>query len=367
MLAPAILCFSFTAVSVHGLTLLGSVQVNTGIEYDSNANRAPSDGSLGIDEVPRGGPLFRGLLRGELAYLGTRQLMRLQLQAGGKIFLLPTLQDQNVGVVAASYDHSAQVGRVRLGGALDYYDAYQAPAAPLDSRAFLSLSGLLRMTGTRPLGKKELHRMDGGLDLGGLLFMFKPNHSYNYLGPTLAARFGTSLHAGDPELGHDFNLGLQLRVDYRSYLNYLSASSGRNDVFIQAGAHLTWQGPLLAQLGYSAQLVLANLDEESYKRHLLLGKIAFRIPGDLYVTLKTQISLLQGVRGLSNPIISNIDDDYHSMVLFDVERPLPHGFAFLIRYTGYFSLPAESIPLYQRHTACLGASYTWKRKRKGEG
>ena len=70
--------------------------------------------------------------------------------------------------------------------------------------------------------------------------------------------------------------------------------------------------------------------------------------------------------GLYVPV-SNIDDDNRSLALLHIERPLPHGLSFVLRYTGYFSLPGDrsggsgaATESYQRHTGYLGLSYSYK-------
>lgn len=356
------LLFSASPVA---LALAGGVSADAGIEYDSNASRvgqdATPDPTTGLGGV-RSGPLLRSILGGQLGYSSATQRLRLSLQAGGKVFLLPTLQDQNVGVILASYDHGAQLlpdGKLRLGGFVDYYDALQAPAALSESRDFRSLSFGARLTGVRPLDAAPQHRFDGGLDAGMQYFAFKPDSSFSFLAPSMTAHLNALLHAGDPELGHDFDVATHLRIDYRGYM------FGRTDLFIQGGGGVTWQGPLLLQLGYMLQLALSNQQNESYQRHLATVKLAFRIPGDFYVTGKTQLNLLQGASGLFVPV-SNIDDDNRSLALLDIERPLPRGFALTLRYTGYFSLPGEhSVDgAYQRHTAYLGFAYAYRTKRR---
>lgn len=347
------------------LSLAGVVNADAGVEYDSNGSRiSPSPAS---DLVVRGGPLFRGTAGGQLAYAGERQRLRAQLQVGGKVFLLPNLQDQNVGVVLASYEHGLRLlpeGHLRLLGFADYYDAFQAPATLTESRDFRSLSGGARLAGTREMAAAPQHRVDGGVDLGVQYFAFKPDEAFTFLAPSVATRLNLLLHAGDPELGHDFDLGVHLRADYRGYM------FGRNDLFIQGGGGLTWQGQVLLQLGYMVQLALSSIDGESYQRHLIQSKLSFRLPGDFYVTAKAQINLLQGAPGLYVPV-SNIDDDNRSLALLHIERPLPHGLGLVLRYTGYFSLPGErtggsgvATESYQRHTGYLGLSYAYKAKRR---
>jgi hypothetical protein len=342
-------------------SLVGGVNADAGVEYDSNAGRVSPGGDVAV----RGGPLLRGTLGAQLGYARGRQRLRGQLQIGGKVFLLPSLQDQNVGVLLGSYEHGAQLlaeGRLRLAGFVDYYDAFQAPASLTESRDFRSLSAGLRLSGAREVPSAPQHRFDGGLDLGMQYFAFKPDAAFTFLAPSLAARLSALLHAGDPELGHDFDLSAHLRADYRGYL------FGRTDLFIQAGGSLTWQGPLLLQAGYMAQLALSNTDGESYQRHLVHAKLGIRVPGDLYVTAKAQLNLLQGAPGLYVPV-SNIDDDNRSLALLDIERPLPRGFGLVLRYTGFFSLPGErsvqdAMGSYQRHTGYLGVSYAYRTRKR---
>ena len=81
--------------------LAGSLSADLGAEYDSNANRALSDGSLG--EYPQAGPLLRVLGTGLLRYAEGRQRLNLQLIAGGKLFLLPEVWDQSIGVVQLNW------------------------------------------------------------------------------------------------------------------------------------------------------------------------------------------------------------------------------------------------------------------------
>ena len=342
-------------------SLAAGVNADAGIEYDSNANRI----SPGGDTPVRSGPLLRGTVGGQLGYGRGRQRLRAQLQVGGKVFLLPSLQDQNVGVILGNYEHGAQLdanGRLRLSGFADYYDAFQAPASLVESRDFRTLSLGLRLSGAREVASAPQHRFDGGLDLGVQYFAFKPDAAFTFLAPSAAARISALLHAGDPELGHDIDLSAHLRADYRGYM------FGRTDLFIQTGGSVTWQGPLLLQAGYMLQLALSNTDGESYQRHLVSAKLGFRLPGDFYVTGKAQLNLLQGAPGLYVPV-SNIDDDNRSLGLIDIERPLPRGFGLVLRYTGYFSLPADRSGVdpqgsYQRHTAYLGASYAYRTRKK---
>ncbi len=330
--------------------LSGTVATDAGIEYDSNPARVPSDGSLGL--LPQGSPLVRGLLSGSLAYAGPKQRLRISATTTGKVFLTGEQQQQNVLVAQFGYEHGAKLGRSLIVGTIDYYDAFQAAAPQYLERDFRSLAAGGRFQSVRPI--EGGHRWDGILHLTGQLFHYKPDPLQSFVGPSLFAKLGGRVHAGDPELGHDFDLSVQGRGDYRIY------GPVRHDVFVSVGASIQWQGPLLIQLGYSAQVNLSSTELESYQRHLPMLKVAFHLPGELFVTMKGQLNLQKSALGLTVPIQS-IDEDNRSLVLLDLERPLPKGFAISARYCGYFSLPKDGTSPYQRHTALLNVSYRFVR------
>ncbi|MBL8636146.1 MAG: hypothetical protein JNM40_23175 [Myxococcales bacterium] len=330
--------------------LSGTVAADAGIEYDSNPARVPSDGSLGVD--PQGAPLFRGLLAGTLGYFGPKQRLRLSATTTGKVFFTPEAQAQNVFVAQLGYEHGAKLGRTLILGTIDYYDAFQADAPTYLKRDFRSVSAGVRFHSQKPL--ENGHRIDGGLQLTGQLFDYKPDPLQSFVGPSLQAKLGGRIHAGDPELGHDVDLGLQSRADLRFY------GPVRSDVFIAISTSIQWQGPLLIQLGYTAQINLSSSELESYQRHLPMLKVAFHLPGELFVTMKGQLNLQKAAPGLTFPIQS-IDEDNRSVALLDLERPLPKGFAISARYTGYFSLPSDGTSPYQRHTGLLNFSYRFAR------
>lgn len=335
--------------------LSASLSVDTGLEYDSNVHRAEGAGSVGA-------PLLRGMVGGQLQQAGGRHRLRLSLQGGGKIFFLPAAQAANVGVVQLSMEEAAQLGRLRLGVVLDYYDSYQQGGPSRDLRA---ASTGLRLGGGAPL--LDRHSIDGSVDVTGQLFQYKPDSRYTFLAPSLQGRLMARLHAGDPELGHDFDVGLSARADYRGY------GYGRTDLYVQAGASAAWVGPVLIQIGYMVQLNLSSsgptmqnpdLLPESYQRHLVLAKLGARLPGELYLTLKGQIGLLLSAPGLLVPV-ATIDEENRSLVMADVERPLPRGLALSLRYTGYFNvaLSGGSEAPYQRHTIGLALSYRLRGRR----
>jgi hypothetical protein len=337
----------------------GGVVAETAAEFDSNAQRIAS-----CTRCPTS-PLVRLKLGGHLQQQGGRHRLRLHLDVAGKIFLLPDAQDQNVGVVQLSYEEWAQLGRLRLAGILDYFDAYQQGSPGPYSRDVRVGSTGMRLAGGRPLGSG--HSLDGGLDMIGQLFIYKPHTAdpgalpptqtprvcfsgcYDFVGPAAIGRLVTRLHAGDPELGHDFEINAAGRLDYRLY------RSDRQAWFVETGAAATWIGKVLLQLGYTYQLNLATEPGESYQRHLILVKLAARLPGDFYMTAKGQLNLIMSAPELLIPVVS-IDEENRSLALLDIEKPLPRGFAVAARYAAYFDLAGG----YQRHTASIGLSYRFR-------
>lgn len=326
--------------------LSGSVSADTGLEYDTNPARVPSDGSLGV--LPTGAPLFRGLLSGKLAVTGPVHRLRLSATTTGKVFLTQVQQPQNVLVAQFDYDHGARIGQSFVGGFVEYYDAFQAEAPVYLSRDFRSLSAGGRFQATKRYDAGR--RLDGNIRVNGHFFHYKPDSLQSFLAPVVYTQLGARFHAGDPDLGHDFDLSWFGKAEYRTY------GPVRADLFLFVGTSVQWQGPLLVQLGYSVQLNLSTMTLESYQRHLPFAKFAFRLPGDFFVTAKVQLNLVKAAPGLTVPIQS-IDEDNRSLALLDLERPLPKGFSLSARYTGYFDLPAERAAPYHRHTVLANLSY----------
>ena len=344
--------FALCGLLVLGLpnALAGGVVADAGVEYDSNPARLPSDGSLG--QWPTGSVLFRGLVSGNLAYGGPVQRLRIHATTAGKVLFSKEHQGQNTLVAQFGYDHGARIGRSFLGGFFDYHDALQAEAPVYVSRDFRSLAGGGRLQTVRSYAAGR--RLDFSVKGIGHFFHYKPDSLQSFVGPSFFTQLVGRLHRGDPELGDDFDLALSGKVEYRTY------GPVRSDVFLSFSASAQWQGPFLVQTGYSAQINLSTVGLESYQRHLPFAKVAFTLPGELFMTLKVQLNLVKSAPGLTVPI-QNIDEDNRSLALLDLEKPLPKGFAFGARYTGYFSLPSDGAAPYQRHTGLLNANYRFAR------
>ncbi len=348
---------AFVAGLSPAAALQGALSVATGLEYDSNANRAETAGPDA--GTPQGSPLLRLMAMGRLQQRGPRHLLNLQLTAGGKVFFFPQVFDQNIGVVQLGYEEGAQFQRLRISAVLDYHDAYQAPTSDsLRARDFRAATTGMRLSGTTAVSRS--HRLDATLDLSGVLFMYKPASQESFVAPSAQLRLASRSHAGDPELGHDIEVGLSGRFDYRGYFY------GRQDDFIQTGATLDWAGRVLLQIGYTFQLNLSNVNQESYQRHLVLAKGVAALPLDLTLTVKGQINLLRSHDPFLETPIGSIDEENRSLAMLDLERPLRRGFSLSARYTGYFDVGtvSGSDAAYQRHTVCLTATYRYTARRK---
>lgn len=369
MIAP----LSALALSVAApLALDGTVTAETGAEYDSNANRAvayaapPAPMNGAAPPTPVGSPLWRLQVGGRLRHAAGRHRLRLSLDLGGKVFFLREARSQDIGVVMLGVEEGGALGRLRLSVFANYFDAYQrGGAAPAPDQVDATQRDFrlgelgLRLGAGRGLAG-ALQSIDGGVDVLGQLFQFKPDNAYTYLAPSLQPRLSLRWHRGDPELGQDFDLTVAGRFDYRRY-PLDGRGTGRDDIFLQGGATFGFSGPLVAQLGYQLQENLSTLVQESYQRHVVLAKVAVRVPLDVYLTCKGQLNLFQSSRppAVGQPPQPIIEDDNRSLVLLDLSRPLPRGFAALARYAFYFTasgLGGTELS-YQRHTVFLGLSY----------
>lgn len=341
------------------LALDGSLVAETGPEFDSNANRA-----LPTDAVAS--PLWRLQLGGRLRHSTARHRLRLSLDVGGKLFALPAARGQDVGVLALSFEDGGPLGPLRLSTFGSYFDAYQRGSG--DEARDLRLGALgLRLAGARAASTSgtsgAFTGVEGAVDVLGEAFQYKPDDRYTYATPSLQPRLTLRWHRGDPELGQDLDLTLSARLDHRRY--FLDERDlTRGDLFAQAGATFGFSGPVVVQAGYLYQNNRSTLYQESYQRHVVLAKLAFRLPHDFYVTLKGQLNLFFNNLFTSGnqPPPSSLEDDNRSLALLDIERPLPRGFALLLRYAAYFSVRGAELP-YQRHTLALTVSYRLRRAR----
>lgn len=363
------------------LALDGVVTAETGIEYDSNATRGV------VETEPQcppqmpcyptarlGSPLWRLQLGGKLRHSAGAHRLRLSLDLGGKLFLREAARSQDIWVVVLGVEEGGQLGRLRLSAFANYFDAYQRGNEPLPGlvdptqRDFRLGEVGLRLTSGRSYSG-ALQGIDGGVDVLGQLFQFKPDNNYTYLAPSLQPRLTLRWHRGDPELGQDFDLSLTGRFDYRRYpLEARGPGTGRDDAFLQGGATVGVTGAVLAQLGYLFQGNLSTLTDESYQRHVLMAKVAVRVPWELYLTCKGQLNIFQSLRPADAPPPpqANIEDDNNrSLLLLDVSRALPRGFDVLVRYAFYFTASGlgSSDLSYQRHTVYLGLGYRFRQSR----
>ena len=70
------------------------------------------------------------------------------------------------------------------------------------------------------------------------------------------------------------------------------------------------------------QLNLSTTELESYQRHLPFVKIAFPLPGELFVTAKAQLNLVKSDTRTTVPL-QNIDEDNRSLALLTSSARCP--------------------------------------------
>jgi hypothetical protein len=362
---------------VHGLVTLAVVrfglQLSLGPEYDSNANRAEVVANVASPDRAIGSFLLRSTASGQLSWRSGPNLLRTSAGVGGKVFFNPAVADQTVFVVQAAAEDRVRVARflhVALNG--DYYDAWQLPAEPMRHRDFRTGSAIARLYFVDRLGEVQLSGGYRG-------FQYKPDHDSDFDAVQASANSITRSHFGRNG-DHELDLFASYHFEQRLFAGLsqynqcplggeitddcLLPGRRRRDTFEEGGIELTYVGPLLVALGYGAQLNTSNSFGQSLLRNMLTLKVAFRLPGSLYATLKAQLFITKYLDPVLLDHVFNsqtfvtIDDENRNAVLVDLERPIPAiGLAVNARYSVYTNELTTTNDSFLRQVIYVGLTY----------
>jgi hypothetical protein len=372
--------------AVHAVWLLAalklSLQLELGPEYDSNANRAEVIRNAPTGDTPTGSFLLRTTIRGGLTWRAGPNLLRVGALVGGKVFFSPAVQDQNVIVGQINVEDRVQLHRaVDLGVSGSYYDAKQLPVITdcmvrsCDRhRDFRSGSAVLR------LGFRD---GPGALALWGGYrgFEWKPDPAFDFQAGQAGASSLLKLHVGPPDGEHEIDLAATYHFERRQYpgpqevngcmpgepLRDTCITFGtdrRGDWFHDAMVELTYVTKVLASVGYGVQLNQSNSFGQSLLRHIITVKLAFRLPWEIYVTLKGQLLLNRYLdpilldRQVNSQTFISIEDENRNAVVIDLERPFSRiGLALNARYSLYTNELSDSPVSFLRQVVYLGLTY----------
>ena len=366
------------AVVRFGLTL------SLGPEYDSNANRAEVVANAESPDSPTGSFLLRTTGNGQFLWRQGANQLRLSAGIGGKIYFNPAVFDQDVlalqlgaedRVRVAPFLHLALVG--------DYYDAWQLDVAPYRHFDFRSGSALARVYFVDRLGEVTLSGGYRG-------FQYKPDPYFDFQAAQATAYGVARAHFGAND-DHELDVAATWHLERRYFSGVVeefqqnneldpmlrcaygheildrclvAGSALRADWFQEMGLELTYVGPLLAAVGYGIQLNQSNSFGQSLLRQLVTVKLSYRLPWNLYATVKAQLYITKYLdpvlldRQVNTQTFITIEDENRNAVIVDLERPFAGtGLALDARYSVYTNELSPSPVSFLRQVVYLGLTY----------
>jgi len=373
-----VLSLAALAVVRFGLTL------SLGPEYDSNANRAEVVANAESPDHPTGSFLLRTTGNAHLLWRDGANILRVNAGIGGKLYFNPDVFDQDVLALQLSAEDRVRVAPfLHLALVGDYYDAWQLDVAPYRHFDFRSGAALARVYFLDPLGEVALSGGYRG-------FQYKPDPYFDFQAAQATAYAIARTHFG-PNEDHELDVAATYHLERRYFSGVVeefqqnnetdpmlrcaygheildrclvAGTDMRADWFQEMGLELTYVGPLLAAAGYGIQLNQSNSFGQSLLRQLVTVKISYRLPWNLYATVKAQLYITKYLdpvlldRVVNTQTFITIEDENRNAVIVDLERPfVGKGLAINARYSVYTNELSASPVSFLRQVVYLGLTY----------
>jgi len=373
--APAWAAPSATTVSAEG-----------GVEADSNVQRV--DTGPGLDTravaaaVARVGARLDHSARlwGGAYVLAVAALSRVvgpDLESGSAVDR-DALAVENVTFFSGDVKWVHPVGDrgISTGVGLTFADAVPLSDA-IGSRTFRTLGAdaLLVMRGG---GDPSEPRAMLTLAAGGRSFAYKPDHDFDWYGPSASARLDVTLWQ-HPDRIRSLELVATLGAEARSYNSNALASAcpkgappdpscsagtsiPRRDRYQRAGVELTYTGSFLAAAGYQATLVDSNSYGQSVVRHRATLSATKDLKWQLYGTALATLQLDQYLDGLvvaedlQNQTFSSIEDENRSSLQLRLARAVTAAWSVESRAAIWRDLGGD-MTSFRRELFYVGAIY----------
>ncbi len=352
------------------------VTAEAGAELDDNVQRVET--GPGLDTTPVSSWVLR---------FGARVGYKGKVAGGSGAFdvsdLTRIVSDRDVSVenvtalaANARWVHVLPDRPVALGGSINAIDA-------------LPLSDDVGARTFRNLGADALLALRGGDDrsltlaFGARDFVYKPDHDFDWVGPSASARFDFVLWQ-TPSKTKSLELTAVVGFEARTFNsvaltkacppyappdpNCIAASDlDRRDRYQRLGAEVTWVGRQVAALGYQVTLIDSNSFGQSLARHRATASGTAQLPGNIYGTLLAILQIDQYLDGLTvrrdlqQQEFTNIDDENRSSLQLRLGRRVSgdwavEGRAAIWRNVGAFGGNAMALD-FQRELVYFGIVY----------
>jgi hypothetical protein len=363
-----------SAASAEGMRY--AVRVEGGSEQDTNPGRVET--IQGVATTPAiSSPLARLLVSTDVvAAVSARQTLSLSGSVAGKRFFQEDARGEDVLVaqLAGSWARSfGQSTRLGLGGA--YYDVWQRQS--VTARDFRSATPVLRLE----------QILVGGVLVAGAghrWFVYKPNDTFWFSGPTALLDYRRAIVADDVEEGAadwDWNVGGSAELRDFAGLRCVTAvacgsaasSGSRADRFFTAHLSVTRTGSFLVGAGLAAHLNRSNSYGETLARGLVNVRAAVLLPWGWALTTRGEIIFtryadpipLAAPNDMSGTPMASIEDESRSTFRLEIARSIREVVDFGARYTFYTNAigrRSDDVD-YRRQTFLLFAAFAYSNDR----
>jgi len=218
------------------------------------------------------------------------------------------------------------------------------------------------------------------LAAGGRQFIYKPDHQFDWIGPTATARLDLVLwqsEGGTRSIDLATTLGYEARAyDSHALANACAPGSRpdptcfagtdllRRDRVQRAAVELTWiGGGQVLGVGYQLTVIDSNSFGQSLVRHRVTASATASLPWRLYGTALATLELDQYLDGLlvQSDIVrrefTNLDDENRSSLQFRLARALTEAWSIEARSAVWRDLGNVMDTSYKRSLIYLGAIY----------
>jgi hypothetical protein len=359
----AVLLFVLNPARATAQTRIG-VDFESGLEFDSNATRV-------ADEfLPVASPDWR--LTAGLQLLtrpASGQVFSLSQSAGGKIFLSPDAQGENIVVDDTHAAWSVTLApSATLQMALDYYDALQQSSTADPRRDFRQGSLGPRLV---LLPEPDVQVVAFG---GYRAFQFKLDKQQDFWGPYFGAQVRKRWLTGPEEDEREWELALTYEANPRRFNGYaydnvaMSPPVGdRGDLFHYGELRATWTGPVLLGLAYGLQYNDSNSYGFGWLRHVVTARFAMQLPAGFSLAARAVLQILQlSDSVLLDPSVNRgdtFDNENRSSVEIGIDHGLTQHLRFVVRYAYYTSVLGTNAGVdprqvdFSRHLTFTGVAY----------
>jgi hypothetical protein len=357
-----------------------TLRAELGAELDTNAHRTEFVNVAGVANPPLvSSPLARGVLAASLSDTpADGQQIAMSATLAAKLFESAAARDEDVGIAETTIMWRASVGdrsAVALSNA--YYEAFQrdaaAPVYSDDRRDFRSLSPAIRFL--HALGDHA----DAGVVAGYRLFVFKPDHSYDFQAPTAGLDLRWARETDDG--GADWEAAFHASYERRAFsgppfvaatcMNSgcppVSGPGSRLDQFATGAVEVARTGRVLLGAGYALHVNRSNSYDETVTRHFVTARLGAALPLDLYLAVRAEILFARYAEPVyvektdtARPFTTIEDDENRNSVRVDLSRNLTDRLQLIARYTFYATYANElgaGDVSYRRQTALLSVAF----------